>query len=199
MSDTVCPYCRGPVLAEDVPVVCNGCGAPHHSDCYEENGGCTVFGCACAPPEEPKVSVSTPDLVSATAATAVAAPPVVSRTAPPPPPGVNQARVTTLADLEHIANRVVPSMFGSFEEPVPEPAEEEIPTDPKSRVSYMVLGALLGAFGAHNFYAGYYKKAWLQLAITVLSVGFAGIMSWIWAVIDICTIDRDSHGVLFTS
>ncbi len=198
MSETVCPYCRGPVLAEETPVVCNGCGTAHHSDCYEENGGCTVFGCSCAPPEEPKVSVSAPDLASATA-TAVAAPPVISRPAPPPPPGVIQTIAAPARSVEQIGNYVVPSMFGSFEESAPEPPEEQIPTDPKSRISYMVLGALLGAFGAHNFYAGYYKKAWIQLGITVLSIGFAAVMSWIWAVIDICTVDRDSHGIPFTS
>jgi len=70
---------------------------------------------------------------------------------------------------------------------------------PKNRTSFIVLGALLGAFGAHNFYAGYYKKAGIQLAITVLTLGFASPMSWMWAVIDICTIDRDSRGLQFES
>jgi TM2 domain-containing membrane protein YozV len=58
---------------------------------------------------------------------------------------------------------------------------------------------LLGAFGAHNFYAGYYKKAGIQLGITLLTLGFGSPMSWLWAVIDICTIDRDVRGVQFES
>ena len=68
---------------------------------------------------------------------------------------------------------------------------------PKKRTSYIVLGALLGAFGAHNFYAGYKKKAILQLALTVLTLGFGSPMTWVWAVIDICTMDHDSRGIQF--
>jgi TM2 domain-containing membrane protein YozV len=70
---------------------------------------------------------------------------------------------------------------------------------PKNRTSFIILGALLGAFGAHNFYAGYHKKAGIQLAITLLTLGFGSPMSWMWAVIDICTIDRDARGVQFES
>ena len=67
--------------------------------------------------------------------------------------------------------------------------------EPKNRTSFIMLGALLGAFGAHNFYAGYNKKAAIQLSITVLTLGFGSPMSWMWAVIDICTVDRDGRGV----
>lgn len=79
-------------------------------------------------------------------------------------------------------------------EPEPEPARE-----PKSRTTYIVLGALLGALGAHNFYAGYTKKAIWQLAITVVTLGFGSPMSWIWAIIDICTVNEDDQGVQFAS
>jgi TM2 domain-containing membrane protein YozV len=71
--------------------------------------------------------------------------------------------------------------------------------EPKSRTTFIVLGALLGAFGAHNFYAGYNGKGLAQLAVTILSFGFAIPMSWMWAVIDICTIDRDKRGIQFES
>jgi TM2 domain-containing membrane protein YozV len=60
-----------------------------------------------------------------------------------------------------------------------------------------VLGIMLGMFGAHSFYAGSRKKGFLQLGITVLSLGFAGLMVWIWAVIDICTISTDNDGISF--
>ena len=90
-------------------------------------------------------------------------------------------------------------MFGGFAGQDPAPPEEPEMHQPKNRTSFIVLGALLGAFGAHNFYAGYYKKAGIQLAITVLTLGFASPMSWMWAVIDICTIDRDSRGLQFES
>jgi TM2 domain-containing membrane protein YozV len=91
-------------------------------------------------------------------------------------------------------------MFGGFaDEDAAAPAEEAVVREPKNRTSYIMLGALLGAFGAHNFYAGYYKKAGIQLAITLLTVGLGIPMSWMWAVIDVCTIDRDAWGVQFES
>jgi len=203
MTAEICPYCRAPVTAEDPITVCTGCGTKHHRDCYEENGGCTIFGCSCAPAEEPKLSVSAPDLVeAATSATAIA--PIQSAVAPPPPPPPRAPLPATTAELQQIANRVVPSMFASFtgddnmSSPEPEPAP--VPsTPPKKRTTFIVLGALLGAFGAHNFYAGYHKKAGAQLALTVLTLGFASPMSWIWAIIDICTVSKDSWGVQFES
>jgi TM2 domain-containing membrane protein YozV len=194
MTAGVCPYCRTKIVAEDGSMVCEGCGTAHHADCYAENGGCTIFGCSKAPGDEPKVSVSTPELVVA----AMPAARVENRVPPPPPPGVMLAPATT-ADLQHVANQVVPSVFGGFSAYQAAAPAEEVPRPPKNRTSYIMLGALLGAFGAHNFYAGYYKKAGAQLAITVLSLGFASPMSWMWAVIDICTIDRDSRGLAFES
>src|SRR6266576_887641 len=188
----VCPYCRAKIVPEDEPVVCEGCGTSHHADCYTENGGCTIFGCSKAPGDEPKLSVSTPDLA---AVPATPAPAVVGNRLPPPgvvvPSTANQ-------ELRNTANRVVPSMFGGFagQDALPSTEQAEI-REPKHRTSFIILGALLGAFGAHNFYAGYYKKAGIQLAITLLTLGLGSPMSWMWAVIDICTIDRDSGGVQF--
>jgi TM2 domain-containing membrane protein YozV len=194
MTLLVCPYCRMEIGLEDTPLLCEGCGSAHHADCYGENGGCTIFGCSKAPGDEPKVSVSTPELV-AVASSAVQ---VQRRMPPPPPPGVTVHQLAEV-NLQHVANRVVPSIFGGFagEDTAP-PAEEEV-HEPRKRTNYIVLGALLGAFGAHNFYAGYYKKAGMQLGITLLTLGFGSPMSWLWAVIDICTIDRDVRGVQFES
>src|SRR5262245_57166104 len=64
MSDTVvCPYCRMPFDEPEPPkIFCTACGVPHHEDCYQENGGCTVFGCARAPADDPKLHVSQNDL-----------------------------------------------------------------------------------------------------------------------------------------
>ena len=192
----ICPYCRTKIVAEDGPTICEGCGTAHHADCYAENGGCTIFGCSKAPGDEPKLSVSTPELVAMPATPAAV---VETRMPPPPPPGVVVAPASP-EDLRHVANRVVPSMFGGFAGQDPaSPVEEAEVHEPKNRTSFIVLGALLGAFGAHNFYAGYYKKAGIQLAITVLTLGFGSPMSWMWAVIDICTIDRDKWGVQFES
>jgi hypothetical protein len=82
---------------------------------------------------------------------------------------------------------------------VPSSFDFEPHPEAKNRTTFIVLGVLLGAVGAHNFYAGYQKKAVSQLCITLFSLGFASPMSWIWAVIDICTVDRDSKGIKFRS
>lgn len=200
MTAEVCPYCRGAIGTEEPAITCEGCGTRHHADCYSENGGCTIFGCNRAPADEAKLTVSAPELIHAS----TPAPPAVSGAlvgapAPPPPP-VRSPRPLSVAELRQISNRVVPSMFGSFSEEDDPVAPETLPdASPKRRTTYMILGALLGAFGAHNFYAGYNKKAGAQLAITVLTLGFGSPMSWIWAIIDICTIDRDSQGVQLES
>jgi TM2 domain-containing membrane protein YozV len=70
-------------------------------------------------------------------------------------------------------------------------------TSSKSRTSFLLLGVLLGGFGAHSFYAGSTKKGFIQLGITALTLGFAGLMVWIWAIIDVCTITTDHEGLPF--
>jgi TM2 domain/Prokaryotic RING finger family 1 len=197
VTATLCPYCQGPISASEESIACSGCETPHHKDCYEENNGCTVFGCKCAPPEEPKLSVSTPDLMNA--GTPAVVTPLVPTVAPAPPPPV---RPMTTDELRQIANQVVPSMFSLYDTTPPITTRQEqsaSPGEPKSRMGFMILGAMLGPLGAHNWYAGYYKKAAAQLAITVLTLGFGSPMSWIWAIIDICTVDSDHNGVQFSS
>jgi TM2 domain-containing membrane protein YozV len=201
MSAAVCPYCRAKIAGDEPSLACEGCGTAHHADCYAENNGCTIFGCSKAPADEPKLSVSAPELV------AVATPAPVSgnnnRLAQPPPPhpaggSIAVATPPSTAELRSVANNVVPSIFGGFGDTTASTLEPPAP-EPKSRTTYIVLGALLGALGAHSFYAGYYKKGGIQLAITVLTLGFGSPMSWMWAVIDICTINEDSVGVQFES
>jgi hypothetical protein len=243
MSASVCPYCRGPIdVAIEVPKVCPGCGTPHHADCFEENGGCTVFGCSAAPAEEPKLSLTASDLAAGGAASNAVAPRAIGSTLPstlhleaptqpaaqqpvqqtvvapvtppvrvkaPPPPMPNSAPAAVVAapvpTPRYGSNSI---LFGT--QPVAAVAvsapaadlnfdfEEESP-DAKNRITFIVLGVLLGMFGAHNFYAGFNKKAIAQLLISVFSVGFASPMVWVWAVIDICTVFRDSKGVKFRS
>lgn len=40
----VCPYCLT-AHSGDL-ITCSACGAVHHSDCFDEAGGCAVLGCA---------------------------------------------------------------------------------------------------------------------------------------------------------
>ena len=244
----VCPYCRGPIEPEsEQQKVCAGCGTPHHADCFEENGGCTVFGCSFAPAEEPELSISRTDLANATRTnaptlsvapttlglglsrpTAVeiapAAPPVRVKAPPPPLPPSAVATAAALAAPVAVPRRLstfgAPSvLFGTQPEPEPAPVPTPTPAlasasaappaaiaspyvefsaDAKNRTTFIVLGVLLGFTGAHNFYAAYKKKAIIQLCITILTLGFAAPMIWVWAVIDVCTVDRDGHGIKFT-
>jgi TM2 domain-containing membrane protein YozV len=217
MTTAACPYCRAAIEQDDPQlVVCPGCGTPHHADCFEENGGCTIFGCTAAPPAEPKLSIGVPDL---NATGTIAATPQATSAAPPPPPfmgpGTALAAPPPLIGSAAIATPsfVPPSgpMFSSLGYGSPNPVHYAAPQPPnivndwsldpgllqKNRTTFLLLGVLLGAFGAHSFYAGSTKKGLLQLAITVLTLGMAGIMVWIWAVIDICTISTDNDGIPF--
>lgn len=40
-----CPYCQTPIKPNTTVRVCEACGIPHHSECWQDNGGCTTFGC----------------------------------------------------------------------------------------------------------------------------------------------------------
>ena len=41
----ICPYCKTEIKEGDEVKVCPACGIPHHAACWEENKGCTTFGC----------------------------------------------------------------------------------------------------------------------------------------------------------
>src|SRR5215813_9509392 len=71
MTDQLaCPYCRMAFDEQGPPrIFCTACGMPHHEDCYQENGGCTVFGCPRAPADDPKLQVSYNDLNALAVAT----------------------------------------------------------------------------------------------------------------------------------
>ena len=60
----VCPYCRGDISASD-QYYCPVCQTPHHRACWDENGGCTVWGCTNAPGDDKKITISGQDDLSA--------------------------------------------------------------------------------------------------------------------------------------
>lgn len=68
----------------------------------------------------------------------------------------------------------------------------------KSRITYILLGFFLGSLGVHNFYAGYSGRAITQLLLTVLTCGAASVISAIWAIIEICVIDKSANGLPMT-
>ena len=185
-----CPYCNTMIQQGDEAInTCPDCGTQHHGDCWQENQGCTVYGCTAAPPDEPKLTVQASDFTMPPAAppppplewAAAVAPP------PPPPPPPNRPEVFSFT-------------FGGYAYPAAAaapltPDRVAIQVRAKSRTAYILLGVFLGAFGAHNFYAGYTYRAVAQLAITICTLFFGAIVSWIWAVVDVCVVDRDSRNI----
>ena len=68
---------------------------------------------------------------------------------------------------------------------------------PRSRLAYILLAIFLGGFGIHNFYAGYTKKAVIQLLLTVL-LGWTVIVPvavFVWIILDIIKVTTDADGV----
>lgn len=55
-----CAYCQSPLAPEDARVTCSACGAEAHEACWQENGGCSVYGCAETPQAEMRTSVEIP-------------------------------------------------------------------------------------------------------------------------------------------
>ena len=191
----ICPYCRGEINpADGGNIDCPGCGTPHHQDCYAENGGCTIFGCAQAPVDDPKISVSNTEIsttlsvaprqtatlaasvpLPAAETTSAAPPPFVGSSTPPPPvAGSVSSPEQSLAELYSSYNR------------------------PRTRVNFVLLGVFFGIFGVHNFYAGYVRKGVGQLCLTIFTCFYGAIVSWIWALIEICVVSKDNDGVQFT-
>jgi hypothetical protein len=62
---------------------------------------------------------------------------------------------------------------------------------------FVLLGALLGFTGAHNFYAGYRGTAIAQLALAglTLALGFGFFISWLWALVELLIVHTDARGV----
>lgn len=222
MAEPVCPYCRMSFDEASPPrIFCTACGMPHHEDCYLENGGCTVFGCKRAPADEPKVQVALSDLSAVSLPAQQYAPvaqqyPVMQQ--PTPVQGYQPSRYSGPLGLSQAATApaqvpgaapnppqpTVPAAYAyaapvhASAAPAYASAAPAYASTHKSRTSYIVLGIFLGALGIHNFYAGYTGRAVGQLCLTVLTLGYLGIVSWIWAIIEICTVEKDSTGLGFS-
>lgn len=68
---------------------------------------------------------------------------------------------------------------------------------PKSQLIYVVLALFFGAFGVHNFYANRWGRGLIQLLLTI-GTGFIGVViSSLWSIINIFSIETDGDGRLF--
>jgi len=43
--DLRCPFCLWPLKADESQRECGDCQARYHEECWQENGGCAIFGC----------------------------------------------------------------------------------------------------------------------------------------------------------
>ena len=64
------------------------------------------------------------------------------------------------------------------------PAPAQGPVAPKQKVVAGILGILLGALGIHKFYLGYTVPGLIMLLVTVLTLGFGGIVMEIIGLIE---------------
>lgn len=70
----------------------------------------------------------------------------------------------------------------------------------KSRSAYIILAALFGTLGIHNFYAGHNSKGIAQLLIALL-LGWLIIpvfIIWIWVLVEIFTVKKDGANRFMT-
>ena len=73
--------------------------------------------------------------------------------------------------------------------------EPQLVIGQKSKLSFVLLGIFLGEFGMHNFYLGYSGRGIAKLLITVLSFGWLCWISWIWGIVEVCTVRIDAKGM----
>ena len=80
-----CPYCRFPLKEGGAALECGACHAIHHQECFTENGGCAVAGCAAGPGSPAAQAFVAASRSAAPTSTGVAAS-GYGRPAPSPPP-----------------------------------------------------------------------------------------------------------------
>lgn len=65
----------------------------------------------------------------------------------------------------------------------------------KSKMTAGLLGIFLGAFGVHNFYLGFTNRAILQIVLTVVTCGAAGLWGVIEGIMILAgSINKDAAG-----
>ena len=67
--------------------------------------------------------------------------------------------------------------------------------EPKKKMTAALLGILLGAWGVHNFYLGFTKKAIIQIIVSVCTCGIGGIWGFIEGIMILTgSINQDADG-----
>jgi hypothetical protein len=56
----LCAICQSPLSAGEATVACPDCHAEYHADCWNENHGCAIYGCAQVPATEGRSAIEVP-------------------------------------------------------------------------------------------------------------------------------------------
>lgn len=65
----------------------------------------------------------------------------------------------------------------------------------KSKLAAGLLGIFLGAYGIHNFYLGFTKKAVIQIIVSLVTCGVGGLWGFIEGIMILCDkINVDANG-----
>lgn len=59
-SGPVCAICFTPIAAGEAKNACPACQAEYHAECWQENGGCAVYGCSQVPVIEKRQALEIP-------------------------------------------------------------------------------------------------------------------------------------------
>jgi len=59
-ASSLCAICQSPLNEGEDLVACPSCHAPYHAECWEENGGCAIYGCALVPKVEMRSGMEVP-------------------------------------------------------------------------------------------------------------------------------------------
>jgi Prokaryotic RING finger family 1 len=56
-GETICAICQTAFQPQDTNTVCPECKAEYHLECWQENGGCAIYGCAQVPATEHREAI----------------------------------------------------------------------------------------------------------------------------------------------
>lgn len=75
-------------------------------------------------------------------------------------------------------------------------AQPPLPGTQKSKMTAGLLGIFLGSIGIHNFYLGFTNRAILQIVLTIVTCGAAGLWGFIEGILILTgSINKDANGV----
>lgn len=59
-SARLCAICQSPLEPGEPAASCGHCRTPFHVECWQENGGCAIYGCSGVPAFEPRSALDIP-------------------------------------------------------------------------------------------------------------------------------------------